>query len=441
LTVAKLPPTGGFARRRAASRITFAVAAAIIIVAIVASAIIIPAWTSGGTKSTNSASRTNTGSTTTSSQSTTGRSSQSHGAMSASCITVVPYDSIQKQFGGCGDTFSVLYNGDYYTQTFPNGTQEANLGFTLLIEASQSTGPGENVTFGWDPTGPSTASGERLPGPVSSTLFNGSLTLQWRLYNSTAPRLYAWIIASFPGSSQQTTSSESTSSCPATSWPSQTSTSYQPVVQQIVQNPAFVALTNDLCYSFTLNYYGSSQGENLTTFVFNQYNGTIFYPCGTFPAKLIVSQMQVNTILTVSKIDEIVSMGLENDTRQLNVYAGCGPSLPPVLVRSVMLVPPYTPAGPTIDVTLYASPEQMPITNLTAVLSFTGRNQTFRFSSVSTSSPLPPGELASQTETIIGPVSIDTNSTYTMTITGDFQNGQAFSYPVKIQVESARQTG
>ena len=374
MMMSKLPSGGKFTHRGAVRGIIVAAAAAIIIVIIVASAVIILASTSSGTKNANSASSTSSsGSTTTSSQSTRSSSIQSQGTMSTSCITVVPYDSIEKQFGGCVYTLSVLYNGDYYTQKLPNGTMEANLGWTLLIEASQISGPSENVTFGWDPAGPSTASGERLPGPASATLLDGNLTIEWRLYNSTVPRLYAWIITSSPIIFQQTTSSESTSVCQASSWPSQVSTSYQPVVQQIEQNPAFIDLTNGLCYSFTLNYYGESQGESLTTFVFNQYNGTIIYPCGTFPAKLIVRQIQVTVVLNGVAIKEISSMYLENDMGQLNVYAGCGPSLPPVEVHSVTLVPPYTPAGPTVKVTLYASPDQLPVTNLTAILSLTGK--------------------------------------------------------------------
>ena len=108
---------------------------------------------------------TSTSTSTTSSQGATSSSTRSQGSVSASCITVVPYDTMQKMRSkDVADAFSVLYNGDDYTQTFPNGTQKANLGWTLLIEASQSGGPSENVTFGWDPTGPSIGSGERLPG-------------------------------------------------------------------------------------------------------------------------------------------------------------------------------------------------------------------------------------------------------------------------------------
>ena len=406
-------------------------AASVVLVVVIGASLIAAAYLR-----TNSTPASASTSTTTSSQSATSSSIQSQGGMSASCVTVVPYDSMQKQFEGCGYAFSVLVNGDYYTQTFPNGTVKTNLGWTLLIEASQSSGPSENVTFGWDPAGPSTASGERLPAPANSILFDGSLTIQWRLYNSTAPRLYSWIIAPSLSSSQQTTSSQSTS-CPATPWPSPVSTSYQPVVQQIEQNPAFVALTNGLCYSFALNGNATYEGQSFTAFVFNQYNGTIYYPCGTFPAKLTVSQIQVNAVLNGTKIEEIVAMYLDNGTSGLNV-GGCTSSVP-VGVSSVTLVPPYTPAGPTIKVTLYGDSGPMPVTSLTAVLSLTGKNQTFEFSGVSASSPLLPGQLTSQTETIIGPVSIDTNSTYSMTIAGTFQNGQTFSYPVQIQVESAVQ--
>ena len=376
-------------------------------------------------------------STTTSSKSATSSSTQPQAGSSAGCVVAVSYDHMLNQFGGCGFYFSVLYNSCCYAQ---NGTKEVNLGWTLILGARQSTGPSENATFGWDPAGPSTASGERLPVPANSTLFNGTLTIQWRLYNSTAPQLYAWIIDTFPVPPQDIASESAPTSCPAAPWPSQVSSSYQPAVQQIEQNPAFLALTGGLCYSYTGNSYGTSQGENITSFYFNEYNGTIFYPCGTFPSNLVVSQIIVDTVFNANKIDGIISMGQENDLQSLNIYS-CPYSTIPVWVRSVMLVPPYTPAGPTINVTLYASVQQAPITNLTAVLSLTGRSQTFDFSGVSASNPLLQGHSASQTETVIGPVSVDTNATYPMTIEGSFQDGQAFSYQVSIQVQATTFAG
>jgi len=367
--------------------------------------------------------------------------------ISAGCVTVVPYDSMGKQFAGCGYTFSVLSNGNDYTQILPNGTEVTNLGWTLLIGTSQNCrcGPSENVTFGWDPAGPSTTSGERLPGPVSSTLLDGNLTIQWRLYGSPAPQLYAWLIAYSLSSSQLTTSGESSSACATTSWPSQVSTFYQPVVQQIEQNPAYVALTNGHCYSFTLNGYGVSQGQSLTTFIFNQYNGTVFYPCGTFPANLTLSQIQV-TVFNGTTNDEISSMWLDNETVLLNAYS-CPPTITPVWVHSVVIVPPYTPAGPTVEVTFRTNLEQLPITNLTAVLSLTGRapfqsqTQTFRFVAVNASNPLLAGQLASQTKTIVGPVTIYSDYLYSMNISGTFQNGQTFSYGVQVEITNSPPSG
>jgi hypothetical protein len=204
-----------------------------------------------------------------SSSSNSGGGVQSAGA---SCITVVPYDSLQSQFEGCSYSFSVLFNGDYYTQHFPNGSQEANLGWTLLIEASQGGIPSENVTFGWDPAGPSLPAGERLPGPASSSLFNGGLAIEWRLYNSTDPRLYAWIVTPSVSQPQQSTT-VSSSSCPASPWPSNTPISFQPTVEEIEQNPAFMALTNGLCYSYQLSGNATYQSQSFTTFVFNRTTG------------------------------------------------------------------------------------------------------------------------------------------------------------------------
>jgi hypothetical protein len=116
----------------------------------------------------------------------------------------------------------------------------------------------------------------------------------------------------------------STTSCPPITWANVTGTasiSYEPVVQQIVQDPSFTALTHGLCYSFALTDYGkvlnTAQWENFTNFVFDHFNGTIIYPCGVFPAKLLVSQIQVSTVLNGTTLEKIASVGLNNDTYDL----------------------------------------------------------------------------------------------------------------------------
>jgi len=399
----------------------------------------IPASTTTTSLTTSSTTNSTTNSTS-SSQTTTSRSMQRQGGSNSSCIAVVPYDSLQPQFGGCGFYFSVLYNGCCLTRSSPNGTEETSLGWTLILGVRQSAGPSENATFGWDPAGPSASSGETLPAPVNSTLFNGTLTIHWRIYNSTTPRLYAWMTYSYPGDEQFIANQPNSASCPTAPWPNQVSTFYQPEVQQIEQNPVFAALKGGLCYSYTGNSYGTSAAGNITAFFFDEYNGTIYYPCGTFPAKLVVSQMEADVKYNGNETDGITYVGQENDQRNLNMWS-CPEISLPVQPLSVNLVPPFTPAGPTIEVTLSSSLGQMPITNLTAVLSLTGKNQTFEFSNVSASSPLLAGSSASQTETIVGPVSIDTNSTYPMTIEGSFQDGQAFSLQVSVQVQSASASG
>lgn len=252
-------------------------------------------------------------------------------------------------------------------------------------------------------------------------------------------------------SSTNFSTSDISTSCPPITWTNSSgaaTVSYQPAVEQIGQDPAFVSLTHGLCYSYALTDYGkvlnTARWENFTNFVFDHFNGTIIYPCGVFPAKLLVSQIQVSTVLNGTAIEKIVSMGLNNDTHDLNEYMACPyipGNAPPVWVKSVMLVPPYTPAGPTIEVSLTNAEEQTPIVNLTAVLSLTGKNQTFGFGSVSASSPLLAGKSASQTETIVGPVSVDTNSTYPMTIEGSFQDGQTFTLPVTVEVQATNTSG
>ena len=266
-------------------------------------------------------------------------------------------------------------------------------------------------------------------------------------------------------STANTTSSilQSTTSCPPISWANVTDASpisYQPAVQQIAQDPAFVSLTHGLCYSFALTDYGkvlnTAQWENFTSFVFDHFNGTIIYPCGVFPAKLLVSQIQVSAVLNGTTLEKIASMGLNNDTYDLNEYMDCSyapsgqacpapapicPGPPPVWVHSVMLVPPYSPAGPTLEVTLTNEEEQMPIVNLTAVLSLAAKSQAFEFSGVSASSALLAGQSTSQSETIVDPVSVNTTSIYPMAIAGAFQNGTRFFESVEVEVQNGPPAG
>jgi hypothetical protein len=106
-----------------------------------------------------------------------------------------------------------------------------------------------------------------------------------------------------------------------------------------------------------------------------------------------------------------------------------------------MLVPPYAPGGPTIKVTLTNSEEQMPIASLSCVLSLAGKSQTFEFGGVSTSIPLLAGQSSSQSETIVGPASVNTTSIYPMTIAGAFQNGTKFFESVQVEVQNGQPAG
>lgn len=237
----------------------------------------------------------------------------------------------------------------------------------------------------------------------------------------------------------------SSTPCPPITWTNSSGTatvSYEPVVQRIVQDASFTALTHGLCYSFSLTDIGetlnTAQWERFTNFVFDHFNGTIIYPCGVSPAKLRVSEIIVSTVLNGTALEKISSMNLNNDTASLNEYMACPwfPGPPPaVWVKSVMLVPPYTPTGPTIEVTLTNAVEQMPIIDLTAVLSLAGETQAFAFIGVSASTPLLAGQSSSETKTVVVPVAVNTTSTYPMTIAGTFQNGTKLFESVQVEVQ------
>jgi hypothetical protein len=60
---------------------------------------------------------------------------------------------------------------------------------------------------------------------------------------------------------------------------------------------------------------------------------------------------------------------------------------------------------------------------------------------VNASNPLLAGQLASQTEMIVGPVTIYSDYVYSMSISGTFQNGQTFSYGVRVEIVNGPSPG
>jgi hypothetical protein len=101
-------------------------------------------------------------------------------------------------------------------------------------------------------------------------------------------------------------------------------------------------------------------------------------------------------------------------------------------VVSVRLLEPYNPAGPTVELILQNNATS-PVVSLQAVLSISGRNYTYLFEDVSTSTPLLPNQQISQIDALIG-AGLETNQTYPMEITGTLQNGSSFDFVVPVAI-------
>lgn len=196
--------------------------------------------------------------------------------------------------------------------------------------------------------------------------------------------------------------------------------------QKAQQDPRFTALSDGRCY----NYFGESQspGGNGSILTFVYYNGTITYPCGTSAQQLPESEIQVAVAGSgaVVSVQTASPTGFERDT-------SCDPSVP-IKVVSIVDVESTIPAVPQLNLTLAAGVGVRPITSLRAVLTLDGGAQVFQFNAVSAAKPLMTPNSTSLTEIVLSGISFSSNEVYPMTISGTFDNGQAFSNVVHVQI-------
>ncbi|MDA4118460.1 MAG: hypothetical protein OK455_08975, partial [Thaumarchaeota archaeon] len=154
----------------------------------------------------------------------------------------------------------------------------------------------------------------------------------------------------------------------------------------VEQDTNFSALSTGLCY----NYYGEAPtggGSVTDTLLFNYYNGTIVYPCGTSPEELVSSQISA---VVDSSTGRILSLRMSNGSA-LNPRVPCDPNSSPVSVVSVQDVESTIPAVPQLNLTLAANAGARPITKLVANLTLDGGKQVFQFD-VSQNARLLPGQ-------------------------------------------------
>jgi hypothetical protein len=199
------------------------------------------------------------------------------------------------------------------------------------------------------------------------------------------------------------------------------SNSMPQAAQQVEKDPAFTDLSNGLCY----NYIGESSG----VLTFAHYNGTIAYPCGDAPVQPPASEILVN----VTAAQKITSAQLLSPQEVALQKESCNPSIP-VKVVSVQDVESTIPAVPQLNLTLAIPSGGRPVASLQAVLTLDGGSQTFKFGGLTSTNPLTALKPASSTEIVLSNLSFKADEVYPMTISGTFDNGQAFSQQVHIQI-------
>jgi len=162
---------------------------------------------------------------------------------------------------------------------------------------------------------------------------------------------------------------------------------------QVMSDPRFTQLADGLCYNF-IGVSDSATGTSGTTtvYTFDCYNGSVFYPYGTFPEAAVSSQIQADVAIKGSVLS-VESASLVNGTSALNSGPSCGPNPPPVSVVSAQLVEVTIPAVLEVNLTLDARFAPSAVTGLTAVIVATGGNETIAFAGVTPGRPLPPASL------------------------------------------------
>ncbi|NHH97465.1 hypothetical protein DYY66_2131 [Candidatus Nitrosotalea sp. FS] len=102
-----------------------------------------------------------------------------------------------------------------------------------------------------------------------------------------------------------------------------------------------------------------------------------------------------------------------------------------VKIVEIKMVPPYTPGGPVIQLTIQ-NVGTTPITNLNAILE-TNHNYTFNFKSITSSTPLISGNSRSDTTMLVGG-GFQTESTYSLIISG-MKDNMPFEYLEKVRIQ------
>lgn len=152
---------------------------------------------------------------------------------------------------------------------------------------------------------------------------------------------------------------------------------------------------------------------------------------------LVVAVIVVGGLAVVSSLNGPAERSVTSATSSATSSVSTSSSLPTqgsqqggVGLSSIVMIKPYTPAGPTLALTL-RNLMGCCITNLTAVLVLNS-NFTFHFTGVSTNHPLDDEQYASAVETLIGG-GFDSAKNYTLVVKGTTQD-TVFTYVIQTRI-------
>jgi hypothetical protein len=166
----------------------------------------------------------------------------------------------------------------------------------------------------------------------------------------------------------------------------------------------------------SMGYWVASPNETLTEFD----PGVYTVVGGDEWGSLVVVHFTVSGTSTTTATISTTNTNVTQNQQPIEIVSALGP------------IPPFTPGGPEIEITL-KNVSNEPVVSLTAIFTNLGpRDFDFEFA-VSNSNPLLSGISISDSLTLIG-AGFDTNVSYPLTIEGTLQNGVTFNYVLQIEI-------
>ncbi len=208
------------------------------------------------------------------------------------------------------------------------------------------------------------------------------------------------------------------------------------LASQVEQTQSFARQSHGLSYTLA---YGDNQSVETGTangqpVYYPPETSLAFYSYGTASTAVCPSNLGTKGVVgalwiqvpinsdgsyNLANMSIYFTPGVFTNSTAVNSSSSSSTQLGGIVVVAARLVGPYTPAGPTVELTLQ-NQEGCCVTSLSAILEL-NNNYTFSFKGVSASNPMEQGQTVSDNETLIG-AGFDSSKSYTLVIKGTTQD-------------------